>query len=47
MVVITDSESAGSIRGHDIYRVGSFQILPLARSLAGLTEIQVKAKTVD
>ncbi|KAG2226042.1 hypothetical protein INT45_002508 [Circinella minor] len=40
MVVITDSESAGSIRGHDIYRVGSFQILPLARSLAGLTEIQ-------
>ena len=47
MIVITDSESAGSIRGHDIYRVGSFQILPLARNLAGLSEYQVKTKAMD
>ncbi|KAI9489823.1 SacI homology domain-containing protein [Zychaea mexicana] len=40
MIVITNSETIGSIRGHDIHRVGSFQILPLARNLAGLTEIQ-------
>ncbi|KAI8143514.1 SacI homology domain-containing protein [Fennellomyces sp. T-0311] len=40
MIVITNRELVGTIRGHDIYRVGSFQILPLPRSLAGLTEVQ-------
>lgn len=41
LIVITNRENVGTLRGHDIYRVGSFQILPLARNLNGLSEEQV------
>ncbi|KAJ8656399.1 hypothetical protein O0I10_007967 [Lichtheimia ornata] len=42
LIVITNRENVGTLRGHDIYRVGSFQILPLARNLSGLSEEQRK-----
>ena len=41
MLTITKREQIGSIRGKAIYRVGAFQILPLASGLAGLNENQV------
>ncbi|KAI9317191.1 SacI homology domain-containing protein [Dichotomocladium elegans] len=40
MIVITNRDKVGVIRGHDIYRVSSFQILPLARNLNGFSDIQ-------
>lgn len=41
MIVVTDRASVGSIRGQDVYRVSSFQILPLPRNLKGLSPEQV------
>lgn len=41
MLTITKREQIGTTRGKAIYRVGAFQILPLAQSLTGLDENQV------
>lgn len=41
MMIITNRDVVGSIRGHGIYNVTSFQILPLAHNLNGLSDIQV------
>lgn len=41
MLTITKREQIGSIHDKAIYRVGAFQILPLAENLAGLNEAQV------
>lgn len=41
MLTITKREQVGSIQDKAIYRVGAFQILPLAENLAGLNEEQV------
>lgn len=41
MLTITKREQIGSIQDKAIYRVGAFQILPLAENLAGLNEEQV------
>ncbi|KAI9283299.1 SacI homology domain-containing protein [Sporodiniella umbellata] len=38
MLTITERELVGSIVGKNIYRIGSFQILPLAKNLDTLTE---------
>ncbi|ORE02789.1 hypothetical protein BCV72DRAFT_43735 [Rhizopus microsporus var. microsporus] len=38
LLVITERESIGSIHDKNIFRVGAFQILPLARNLDKLTE---------
>lgn len=40
MLTITKREQIGSIQDKAIYRVGAFQILPLAENLAGLNEEQ-------
>lgn len=40
MLTITEREIVGSIKGKNIYRVGAFQILPLAKHLDTLTEEQ-------
>lgn len=42
MLTITEREIVGSIKGKNIYRVGAFQILPLAKHLDTLTEEQVE-----
>lgn len=41
MLVITKREQIGSIHGKGIYRIGAFQILPLAQNLSSLNEEQV------
>jgi hypothetical protein len=41
MLTITKREQIGSIHGKAIYRVGAFQILPLAQNLSKLNENQV------
>ncbi|KAG1141427.1 hypothetical protein G6F37_005868 [Rhizopus arrhizus] len=38
MLTITEREVVGSIKGKSIYRIGAFQILPLARHLDALSE---------
>jgi len=40
MIVITDRKRLGQIRGQDIYRITSFQILPLVKNLSALTSAQ-------
>ncbi|KAG0170781.1 hypothetical protein DFQ28_001696 [Apophysomyces sp. BC1034] len=40
MIVITERDLIGTIRGHEICRITAFQILPLPRSLTGLSEEQ-------
>ncbi|RUS17025.1 YKL212Wp-like protein [Endogone sp. FLAS-F59071] len=40
MIVITNRERIGRLSGHDIFRVTSFQILPLPRNLLSLSESQ-------
>lgn len=42
MLTITKREQIGTIQGKAIYRVGGFQILPLAQDLSKLTENQVR-----
>lgn len=44
MLTITKREQIGTIRGKTIYRVGAFQIFPLAENLSGLNENQVRHK---
>lgn len=44
LLVITERESIGSIHDKNIFRVGAFQILPLARNLDKLTEEEVKGQ---
>lgn len=41
MLTITKREQIGTIQGKSIYRVGGFQILPLAQNLSNLNENQV------
>ncbi|KAI9020157.1 SacI homology domain-containing protein [Phycomyces nitens] len=42
LIVITGRECIGNIRGHEVFRITAFQILPLPESLAGLSEAQAK-----
>lgn len=42
MLTITEREVVGSIKGKNIYRIGAFQILPLARHLDALSEEEVR-----
>ncbi|CAO3631245.1 unnamed protein product [Cunninghamella blakesleeana] len=42
LIVITNRESVGAIDGHQIYRANSFEIIPLATNLSGLTSKQQK-----
>ncbi len=42
MLTITEREVVGSIKGKSIYRIGAFQILPLARHLDALSEEEVR-----
>jgi hypothetical protein len=42
MIVITDRKRIGQIRGQEVYRITSFQILPLVKNLTGLTSAQVR-----
>jgi hypothetical protein len=41
MIVITDRKRLGQLRGQDIYRITSFQILPLVKNLNSLSSAQV------
>ncbi|KAI7868999.1 SacI homology domain-containing protein [Spinellus fusiger] len=41
LIVVTDQECIGTLLGHRIFRVTSFQILPLAQSMKDLSEAQV------
>lgn len=41
MMTITKREQIGTIQGKAIYRVGGFQILPLAQDTSRLSEEQV------
>lgn len=41
MLIITKREKIGAIHNKAIYRVASFQILPLASNLSNLNETQV------
>lgn len=41
MLTITKREQIGSVHGKAIYRIGAFQILPLAQNLNNLDENQV------
>ena len=44
LLAITERELIGSIHDKNIFRVGAFQILPLARNLDKLTEEEVKGQ---
>lgn len=41
MIVITNQECVGNLRGYNIYRATMFQILPLPRNLNGLSDAQI------
>lgn len=45
MLTITKREQIGTIHGKAIYRIGAFQILPLADNLNSLNENQVRCRT--
>jgi hypothetical protein len=47
MLTITKREQIGSIHGKAIYRVGAFQILPLAQNLSKLNEDQVSDPRIN
>ena len=44
LLAITERELIGSIHDKNIFRVGAFKILPLARNLDNLTEEEVKGQ---
>lgn len=45
MLTITKREQIGTVHGKAIYRIGAFQILPLADNLNSLNENQVRCRT--
>lgn len=42
MIVITNRKRVGQIRGQDIYRITSFEIVPFVKDLSSLTPAQVR-----